>query len=212
MCLIPGFKMSFVIVYNIPGNCPTPHYILTGIIGENGSLHWLCTDVGNVLGVSYSTAKSWSDVRIKDVTGPLDNVKEIFLKRRIISHEKLTELMKNSKRHTVRDFEKKLNGKNTRIGVNPDGDPKNIQNPTYVVILDKPEADSKYFMVWLEFYKETVLTNLFKKIPVLDDEFVQSFCKYAEEPKQQEVVAKQLPKKIFYFYNGHVVTYVPEKH
>lgn len=114
MCLIFGFEMSFVIIYNILGNCPITPHTLTGIIDQDGSLHWLCTDVRKVLGVAPSTTLNWSDFRIKDVTGLLDNVEQSFLKRRIILHEKLTESLKHAKWRTVRDFEKKLNSSDSK--------------------------------------------------------------------------------------------------
>lgn len=199
--------MSFVIVYNIPGNPAIPHHYLTGIIGSDGLVYWFCKDVTTVLGVF---GRRLSNMTVQDVTGPLDNVEPRFLQQRILSHIHLTSLLKQAKRKTVRDFEQKLNSPNTQIAVNPGRNITDLKDPTYLVILNTPKKYNSFF-VWLAMFKETVLEKLYIQMPVLDDDFIKSFCKYAEEPEKNTTVSKPFPQMIVYEYNGRFVKYLPEK-
>lgn len=174
--------MSFVLVYNIAGRSAIPHHSLTGIIGSDGLVYWLCKDVAIVLGNSRTYGRNLSNIRVRDVTGPLDNVDPKFLQKRVISHIHLSILLKKARRSTVREFEQKINSPDTQVTVHPGRHLTDLKDPTYLVI-SKNRENQDYFFVWLEMFKEKVLENLYVKMPVLDDDFVASFIKYAEQPE-----------------------------
>lgn len=198
--------MSFVVVYNIPGKSSIPHHYLTGIIGSDCFVYWLCKDVAAVLGYSRSYARRLSDKKVRDVTGPLDNVGPDFLRKRIISHFDLSFLLKKARRSTVRDFERKINSPGTRVAVNPGGNVTNLKDPTYVVITETKENHRSFFL-WLETFKVTAFENLYG-MPVLDDSFVPSFIEHAAEPP--ETIPENFPPAIFYKCNGRTIKYLPE--
>lgn len=66
--------MSFVVVYNIAESSAIPHHSLTRIIGSDGLVYSLCKDVAIVLGHSSTCGRRLSNIKVRDVTGPLDNV------------------------------------------------------------------------------------------------------------------------------------------
>lgn len=201
--------MSFVIVYNNPDKRTIPHYSLTGIIGSDGLLYWLCRDVAKVLGKSRWFGHRLSNIKVQNVIGTLDNVPPAFSRKRIIHHEHLTELLKNAKRARVREFGRKLNSPKTQIAVNPGRSITDFQDPTQLIILNTEENINSFF-VWLAMFKERVAETLYCQMSVLDDDFIQSFCKYAEGPKMQKTIAKSPPTFILYEYKGRFVKYVPE--
>lgn len=202
--------MSFVIVYNISGKSSIPHHTLTGMIGADGLVYWFTKDVANVLGNSHSFGRSLSKLTVKDVAGPLDNVKPRFLRKRLITHDHLTSLLQKARRISVREFGRLLNSPKTQIAVTPGRNLCDLRDPTYLTIL-KTEEKYNAFFVWLALFKETVLEKLYCQMPVLDDDFVKSFCKNAEKPPQKKILPKPFPQMIVYNYNGRFIKYLPEE-